>query len=1236
MENKNEIFNMPLASFTFGKDNQNMAEIYSNPLFSEIKTPSDNINNLPIQSSLSQDYFQTGQYKKYNNTSGALKKMSEFNLNQNNIEINNYNNNFYNTNQSAKIVNSNYGGEFTFGQNNDIKNINEINNQNDTKNFFNNSLKNNYRNYHDINNNSLKNNPVNYSQLTNNVNNVIFRPTFFDENNNENNSYITVILHTIFNIRPLFNYILNISQAQNNPANSQEYNIIFCLKEIFQKVQKAPNDKINIRKLKESLSSQFKNRRKFILNHPDDPVDLFFILLNSIHSFIIKSPINEISDEICNNKCFSHKYIWMDLTRIDECGCNGTSRRLFSNHNYITDIPMYQIFNYVKNSKYNISEINQKLFFCYKDILKNLTMNCPMNGTRCDINKTQHRLFLANSPSYFIFNLDYNEIFFNFNLNNNNFLLIDILKCFVLIAKTFDINMLFEENARNKNDYNINKKYNLFGIVFISLTKIYSCAFFHRGINNNSYFYYYKGNNNYVNFNSFYNLVLYSLKNGIIPLVLFYEEKNNNDINKRTLEKNLENNEILTKEQILHLEKYCNNIDNLFNNINNNKIRTNENILNTMLNKQNNNSNINNNNTINSNNKLKSSNNYKPNNNINNINNNKSIQNSKSNQNYIIDNNHPNNSSNENSLQNRNTNYKHNTYNNKSVQNHNIYINNNNNDNYYLQKNDTTNTSNEKLDDYSDKKYKKIKYETDVKHKANRMIKPNIEEYSSNLWEMPTPYAPYKKEEPITILPLPKNQNSLEVNNKANKGNSENYFYKNKLIKDNNYINNNNSNNNNINNNINIESIKKNEMKQKSNSYSKKTVGNNFKSLINNDPTNNNINSDNVNDIKRRIINNINNMEHQISKSKINKNPNSFNKNHNLRNINDDNVRKYTIGKANKSNFDLSNNNRPSNIPYNKNSINNNTNNISNISASNQNIKIADGGVPSDDIKRRFKSKRLINQVINYSSKSRKIRKNRINYEDDEMKSKSDDNMNNNIYNFNYIYNNNNFDMNILENNLDKNNIYNNYRITDDKYDKKKKIEKIKKNLNINNISNINSNNNNSYFTDNDKSIRTLNENNSKRKIQIGHWACPYCSNMNRDDLMYCKICRRNKEGKILRINTQLLRINQKMKKQTGLKNNIKGNNSGNNNTLKKNEIPKSKKMMTNSNRVNNKFGIKKLKRNTLIGFSSSKNFNIENYENFISNQNQKINDYNNNIDSIKKEYSFTKPSFNDRKYKNF
>ena len=1196
MENKNEIFNMPLASFTFGKDSQKMSDIYSNPLFNEIQTPS-NLNNIPIQSSLSQDYFQKDKYKRYNNTSGALKKLKDYNTNNN--DINNYNNNFYNTNQSAKIINSNYGGEFTFGQNNDLKNVNDINNnQNETIKFFNNSLKNNYRNYNDINNNSLKNKPIGFSQLNNNN---IFRPIFFDEGNNENNSYLIVILHTIFNIKPLFKYIINISP--NPDPHSKDYTILSVLKEIFLKVQKSPNDKINIRKLKEILSSEYKNRRKFLLNHPDDPVDFFFIILNAIHSFVIKSPINEISDEICNYKCFSHKYIWMDLTRIDECGCNGTSRRLFSNHNYITDIPMNKIFNYLnniqKNSKYNITEINQKLFFCYKDILKNLVMNCPMNGNRCDINKTQHRLFLANSPSYFIFNLDYTESNFAFT---NNTLLIDILKCFILISKYLNINMIFEENERNKNDYNVNKTYNLLGIVFISLTKIYSCAFIYKGMNNNSYYYYYKGNNNYVNFNSFYNLVLYSLKNGILPLILFYEE-NNKEKNSRINPDNSDINssdELLTNEQILHLEKYCNNIDNLFNTINNGKIRTNENILNIMPNKSNNNNNI-----MNNNQNTLSSNTYKSN---------KNKPQLKSNTNFPKE---INKNNNENSLQNRNNNYKHTTYNNRSVQSQNNYMNNNDN-NYYSQ--NMNNNSNEKLDDNNDKKYNKIKYETDVKHKANRVIKPNIEEYSSNLWEMPTPYIPYKKEEPIAIHPLQKNQNSLDVINKG-KGNSENYFYKNnknKLFKDNYNTSN-----------INLDSNnKKNEIKQKSNSYSKKN-GNNFKSLINND--NNNINSDNVNDIKRRIINNINNLEH--NKTKISKNPNSFNKNHNLRNINDENVRKYTLGKANKSNFDLSANNRPSNLPYNKNTIsNNNTNNISNISSSNQNLKqISDDIIPSDDIKKRFKNKKLLNQVINYSNKYRKIRKNRINYEDNnEIKSKSDDNMNNNIYNFNYIYNNNNFDMNILENNLDKNNIYNNYRITDDKYDKKKKLEKIKKNLNINNISNLNNNNNNnSYLTDIDKSMNTLNENNGKQKNQIGHWLCQYCSNMNREDFTYCKICRRNKEGKILRINTQLLRINQKMKKLPNNKSGIKGNNN-----IRKNNIPKTKKILNNSNRINNKIGIKKLKRNTLIGFSSSKNFNIENYENIISNQNQKINNDYNNIDIVKKEYSFTKPSFNDRKYK--
>ncbi len=88
----------------------------------------------------------------------------------------------------------------------------------------------------------------------------------------------------------------------------------------------------------------FQSRRKFLMEHPDDPIDAYFVILNSLHSYHIKKPLNEINDTSCNSKCFTHKYIWMDLLKKEECECKGTSKRLFSNHNYIFDIPILKIF----------------------------------------------------------------------------------------------------------------------------------------------------------------------------------------------------------------------------------------------------------------------------------------------------------------------------------------------------------------------------------------------------------------------------------------------------------------------------------------------------------------------------------------------------------------------------------------------------------------------------------------------------------------------------------------------------------------------------------------------------------------------------------------------------------------------------------------------------------------------------------------------------------------------------
>ena len=1237
MENKNQLFNLPLASFTFGKnENQIEPNIYMNNSKSLYMNAQINIDTkkVPMQPSLSQDYLQSNKYNKHNtsisnNFSNNVQKMIESNKNKNDNTINYNNSNYFNnTNQSSKMINLNYGGELTFGQSNEMmKNFNnENNNQSDFNNIYNNSLKNNYFNSKTNSNNDT----INLKNIKDIRDNPFF-PIFKDENKNGINSYIIVILYSIYHMRPLKEYIINLNfgEQQGNINNNEiKSNILYSLKKIY--LQLGNNFNININDLKESLSYLFNNRSKFIMNQPDDAVDLFFVILNAIHSFSIKSPLNQISDELCNNsKCFSHKYIWMDLTRIDECECNGTSRRLFSNHNYITDIPMSQILtlinNYSNKNPKNILAANyQKLFFYYKEILHNLNMNCPLNGNKCNINKIHHRLFLGNSPSYFIFHLDYNQ-----SSNNifNNYCMLNILKCFVLISKSLDISSLFEENIRNKNDYNFNKNYNLIGFVFLSLTKIYSCAFKSMNNNNNNILYNYYNNENCISFSTFYDLLIYSLKNGLIPIMLFYQEnqKNNNNLYDNF------KNDILSKEQINQLEKYSMNIDNLFMTITHNKIRNNENVLLSIS--QRNINNIFNNIPTNSQNINQPNNNNKNNKNIINQKMNNQIINNEN----IMDNiynNKPQHKYNSNSYkvksninQNINLNQMYSETEVRSslqTQNQNNFSNNINiGDNFYsanpiknMKANDTNNLINN--ENTNNKKYKKVN-ENEINNKNNRIPKSTNEEFSMNNWDLPMPYIHYKKEEPIAILPI-QNQTSIEVNTKNN---SNNYFYRKHI------------NNMQINNMNNPVDIKKSEFKQKSNSYTKKH-GENIKSIINrlnsNNNNNNNINpnSNNENNIKNRIpLNkeykmNTNNSDYNRNVNinysyNYNNNPNSFNKNHNLRNIIKD---KYTFNKINKSNFDISSN-RPSNFRYDNNS------NISNISCNNnQNVRnISDDIIFSEEIKKKFKNKKLINQMINYSSNN--VKKNinsHKNNNNDKNVSKSDDNSNSNIYNFNYIYNNNNFDMNILGNNVDKNN-----NVIHKSYEKTKNNLKRNNNnniININNISNVNSNNSIYNNEKDNKSYKNVTKSND-----IGHWTCDYCSNINREDYIYCKICKRNKNGKILRINTQILNKHSQKTHSKKMENRLSSNNSKKARIQKKKSINNNTNNIINNSNKNNKYSLKKFKRNTMVGFSSNKKFNDNiNYNDYINqDQDEKLKDFNNM--ELKKEYSFTKASFDNRKY---
>ena len=241
---------------------------------------------------------------------------------------------------------------------------------------------------------------------------------------------------------------------------------------------------------------------------------------------------------------------------------------------------MDKIFNLI-NIKKNISlyENNQKLFEYYTNLISRIKSNCPINGQRCPINETTHKLHLSNSPAYLIFNLEQNIKEDNSNLAFNS---LDILKNFVLIPNQFDIWDLFElNNVKNKNNFD------LIGFILFKISKVYSCAF----KNKKGFLVYYDCNweenninddnnydNNILEFVSYFDFVLFCIKNGLIPVMIFYQGSllTAKDRNKNNNINNFE--ECLNKEQINMLEKFCINNDNLFN-ILQNTLRKKENLI---------------------------------------------------------------------------------------------------------------------------------------------------------------------------------------------------------------------------------------------------------------------------------------------------------------------------------------------------------------------------------------------------------------------------------------------------------------------------------------------------------------------------------------------------------------------------------------------------------------------------------------------------------------------------------
>ncbi len=454
------------------------------------------------------------------------------------------------------------------------KESNGYSNEDSEKRFsFKNVLKNN-TNSNDNNNNNKFNENINNNNIYNNNNYI------FIDKEDSNSSYLKMILYSISYMRLLNNYILDGLQLNEKQLNSNNGKLLSIISNILIKIEQIRNiDKtvnnsininniINIEILKENISNLFKSKKKFQKNAPDDPIDFLFVIINSLHLLKLKNlnyeNPNPNSKMNCSEDCFSHKNLSINILKLYECECKGRDNKMISKNNYFIDIPINLILN--KYSKKNLNDINQKLFLYYKHMMTkaNINIDCPKFGNLCTINKVHYKYILKNSPSYLIFNLE-NDYFKNnllfFPINN-------VIKSYILIPHILNINSVFDSFNNNQNYYE------LIGIIFLKVSKVYTCMF-----KQNNIFNYYE-DNIFINFNNYYDIILFCMKNGLIPVSIFYQ---NIDLNfgRNNLDKNSINHDTnyeLNKEQIMKLEKYAKNTNSLNKNLKN-KIRTNENII---------------------------------------------------------------------------------------------------------------------------------------------------------------------------------------------------------------------------------------------------------------------------------------------------------------------------------------------------------------------------------------------------------------------------------------------------------------------------------------------------------------------------------------------------------------------------------------------------------------------------------------------------------------------------------
>ena len=358
---------------------------------------------------------------------------------------------------------------------------------------------------------------------------ILYPHPIFKIENIDAYSYMTSIIHLIYQISPIYKYYHNKINSNNDKFSIHLHNTLVYYNNT--KKNDIPQDKkiIDLTKLATNL---YNLNNKFTKNFIHDPVDFL--------QMIIKN--QQESDD---------KFYFKNIKIKDECECNESNIFYIEKIQNIFNIPVKIIIELSLKNNINLYSNNNKLLKYYKDLIYNnylQKINCPLNGIDCNFNRVKRKIIISNSNE----SLDSNSNISNEKLINNykslteniffNFQYIDdyneiiqkkvnIFYLLTMIPFSFDILELFDFEEKLTN----NILYNFHACILINNSNFFSIIIKLK----NKWIYYY--DNQEKEFLSYFQFIQYALKNNLFPYLLMYTYKNigvfiNDDIDKKKYE----------------------------------------------------------------------------------------------------------------------------------------------------------------------------------------------------------------------------------------------------------------------------------------------------------------------------------------------------------------------------------------------------------------------------------------------------------------------------------------------------------------------------------------------------------------------------------------------------------------------------------------------------------------------------------------------------------------------------